>query len=186
MAELPITVVKLGGATCRDAEARWRALQAIGHLARRRPILVVPGGGAFADQVRLAQRAQGFSDDTAHWMAILAMDQVAHLIAGELDDAMLINRRLDIAAAHDAGKIPVLAPYAWMRATDTVPHSWDITSDSIAAFIAGELGAHELILVKPIDGPLEELVDRGFAAACRPELKVSTATPATLETVYAG
>ena len=79
----------------------------------------------------------------------------------------------------------MLAPYAWMRATDTLPHSWDITSDSIAAFIAADLGASELILVKPIDGPLEQLVDRGFAAACPPELKVSIATPATLEAVYA-
>jgi aspartokinase-like uncharacterized kinase len=92
----------------------------------------------------------------------------------------------EVAAAHDAGKIPVLAPYAWIRATDTLPHSWDITSDSIAAFIAGDLGAHELILVKPIDGSLDELVDRGFAALCPPGLRVRVVTPATLEAASAG
>ncbi len=155
-------------------------------LAKRRSILVVPGGGAFADQVRLAQRAQGFSDDVAHWMAILAMDQVAHLIVEELEGARLIHHQDDVATAHDAGKIPVLAPYAWMRATDALPHSWDITSDSIAAFIASEIGASELILVKQATDHWTGLVDPGFAAACSAGLKVSVATPAALEAVYAG
>ena len=185
MAEPPITVLKLGGASCRSAETRRKSLEAINHLARRRSILVVPGGGAFADQVRLAQSAQGFSDDVAHWLAILAMDQVAHLIAEELDGAELIHHRQDVATAHDAGRIPVLAPYAWMRATDALPHSWDIASDSIAAFIAHQIGAVELVLIKPTEGPLESLVDRGFAAACPPGLKVSIATPVTLEAVFA-
>ena len=186
MAELALTVIKLGGAICRDISTRQQALEAVGRVAPGRRILIVPGGGAFADQVRLAQRAQGFSDDAAHWMAILAMDQVAHLIADSLEGARLIDRREGVATAHRAGQIPVLAPYAWMRTTDTLPHSWDITSDSIAAFIAGDLGAHELILVKPIDGPLDELVDRGFAAACPPGLQVRIATPATLEAAPAG
>jgi aspartokinase-like uncharacterized kinase len=186
VAERTLTVVKLGGAICRDASARQRALEAVGRLAPGRRILIVPGGGAFADQVRITQRTQGFSDDAAHWMAILAMDQVAHLIAEELVGARLISHRKDVAATHDAGKIPVLAPYAWIRATDTLPHSWDITSDSIAAFIAGDLGAHELILVKSIDGPLDELVDRGFAASCPPGLRVRVVTPATLEAEPAG
>ena len=80
----------------------------------------------------------------------------------------------------DAGKVPVLAPHAWMRAADPLPHSWDITSDSIAAFIAGSLDASELILLKPVDGPVDALVDGGFAAACPPALRVRIATPATL------
>jgi acetylglutamate kinase len=67
-----------------------------------------------------------------------------------------------------------------MRAADPLPHSWDITSDSIAAFIAGALGAGELILLKPVDGPLDALVDRGFAGARPATLRVRIATPETL------
>jgi 5-(aminomethyl)-3-furanmethanol phosphate kinase len=186
VAELALTVIKLGGAISRDASTLQQALEAVGRLAPGRRLLIVPGGGAFADQVRITQRTQGFSDDTAHWMAILAMDQVAHLIAGQLAGARLIDRREDIAAAHDAGQIPVLAPYAWVRTADPLPHSWDITSDSIAAFIAHALGAHELVLVKPIEGPANELVDRGFAASCPPGLRVRVVTPATLEAAPAG
>jgi aspartokinase-like uncharacterized kinase len=159
---------------------RREALAAVSRLAKERRVLVVPGGGAFADEVRSSQRAQGFSDDIAHWMAILAMDQLARVIAAELEGAQLIHLRSEVDAVHHAGKIPVLAPHTWMRAADPLPHSWDITSDSIAAFIAGALGASELILLKPVNGPVDALVDRGFAAARPPGLRVSIATPATL------
>jgi 5-(aminomethyl)-3-furanmethanol phosphate kinase len=113
-------------------------------------------------------------------MAILAMDQLARVIAAELEGAQLVHLRNEVDAVHDAGKIPVLAPHAWLRAADPLPHSWDITSDSIAAYIAGVLEASELILLKPVDGPLEALVDRGFATTRPAGLPVRIATPATL------
>lgn len=180
MPEQGLTVLKVGGAVCREGPARKVALAAVRKLAERRRVLVIPGGGAFADDVRRAQRAQGFSEDTAHWMAILAMDQLARVIAAELEGAQLVHLRSEVDAVHDAGKIPVLAPHTWLRAADPLPHSWDITSDSIAAYIAGALEASELILLKPVDGPLETLVDRGFATTRPPGLRVSIATPATL------
>lgn len=180
MTEPGLTVLKLGGAVCREPSRREAALEAVRRLALARRLLVVPGGGAFADEVRASQLAQGFSDDMAHWMAILAMDQLARSIAAELEGAQIIHLRNEVEAVHDAGKIPVLAPHAWMRAADPLPHSWDITSDSIAAFIAGALGAGELILLKPVDGPLDALVDRGFAAARPAALRVRIATPETL------
>lgn len=180
-----LTVLKLGGAICREAAALRLALDVIARVATRRPLLVVPGGGAFADQVRRAQREQGFSDDAAHWMAILAMDQVAHMIAEQLEGARLITRPADVLAAHEADAIPVLAPYAWMRAVDPLPHSWDVTSDSIAAFIAGALAARELILLKPVQGSLDELVDRAFAVLRPTGLPVRIATPAALGVDFA-
>ena len=180
MAETRLTVLKIGGAVCRDAATRRDALSAVRRLARERRVLVVPGGGVFADEVRSSQGAQGFSDDVAHWMAILAMDQMARVIAGELDGAQLIHLRSEVGAVHEAGRIPVLAPHTWIRAEDPLPHSWDITSDSIAAFIAGSLGARELVLLKPVDGSVTAMTDRGFAKSCPPGLSVRIATPATL------
>ena len=43
----------------------------------------------------------------------------------------------------------MLAPSRWMRSADVLPHSWEVTSDSIAAFVAGALDAALLILIKP-------------------------------------
>ena len=49
-----------------------------------------------------------------------------------------------------------------MRSADVFPHSWEVTSDSIAAFVAGALDAARLILIKPATG-LSDTVDPYFA-----------------------
>jgi dihydroneopterin aldolase len=118
-------------------------------------------------------------------MAILAMDQVACLIADQLDGARLVRHRAEISPAHAAGTIPVLAPHGWMRSVDALPRTWDVTSDSIAAYIARDLEARELILLKPVDGELEELVDPAFESVRPAGLRVRAATPATLEALAA-
>jgi dihydroneopterin aldolase len=120
-------------------------------------------------------------------MAILAMDQYAHLIAGRLRGATLVASRDEIEGARSRGgrgkgarKIPVLAPYRWLREADPLPHSWDVTSDSIAAWVAGELGARRLILVKPA-GAAGELVDPFFQHALPPGIDHVIVTADQLE-----
>jgi len=105
----------------------------------RRPLLVVPGGGIFADAVR----QETVTDDAAHWMAIAAMEQYGWLIASQGMETT------NILAVPETTK--VFLPYVSMRQRDPLPHSWDITSDSIAAWIAAELGI-ELLLLKSVDG----------------------------------
>ena len=82
-------------------------------------------------------------------MAILAMDQYAHLIVSRMRDAVLVSNPAAMASTFDLDQIPVLAPYAWLRRDDPLPHSWQVTSDSIAAWIARAIGARRLLLVKP-------------------------------------
>jgi aspartokinase-like uncharacterized kinase len=89
------------------------------------------------------------SDEAAHWMAVLAMDQYAHLLASRLRSAELVAGPPDIAAVLARARLPVLAPSRWLRDVDPLPHSWDVTSDSIAAWVAGMVGARRLVLVKP-------------------------------------
>ena len=67
-----ILVVKFGGSSASSPDLkRWVA--AIEKA--RGPLVVVPGGGPFADTVRLYQRQIAYDDDAAHEMAILAMEQ---------------------------------------------------------------------------------------------------------------
>jgi hypothetical protein len=134
-----------------------KALTNAGRTAR---ILVVPGGGRFADTVRAFVRAESLSDDAAHWMAILGMEQYAHALAERIP-APLVEEPGGIRAALDGAGVAVLAPYRWMRAADVLPHTWDATSDSVAAFVAGALDAERLVLVKAVDGG-RELVDPCF------------------------
>ncbi len=109
--------------------------------SREAALLIVPGGGPFADTVRDIDRQVGLSDDAAHWMAILAMDQYAHLIASRLPSGEVVCGPDEIESALKRRRTPVLAPYQWMRDADPLPHSWDVTSDSISAWVAGQVGA---------------------------------------------
>ena len=157
-------VIKLGGSLLAHPR-HWRAtLDAIERGAAGDHSVVVPGGGPFADAVRIADARLDFGDDAAHWMAIMAMDQHAHAITAALARAALVEELAGIVAASEGGRIPVLAPYRWLRAVDPLPHSWDVTSDSLAAWIAGQLGASELVLIKP-PGSTGERVDAYFAGA---------------------
>ena len=68
----------------------------------------------------------------------------------------------EIYAALDAGLLPVLAPYRWLRAADPLPHSWSATSDSVAAWVAGAVGAKRVVLIKPVHGDPAKMVDPLF------------------------
>lgn len=173
-------VVKVGGAVVRDGHVLHDVLQSVASIASQRPLLVVPGGGEFADAVRTAQRRLGFADSTAHWMALQAMDQVAELLASLLPDGRVVGDTSGVAQALAAGALPVLAPANWMRAADILPHGWEVTSDSVAAFVAGALDAPELILVKRVDAPWEELVDGAMRDVMPRSLVVRAVTPAKL------
>jgi aspartokinase-like uncharacterized kinase len=162
------TVVKVGGGLLAYPEHFDALVSAVGAAARQRRLLVVPGGGPFADAVREVDRRLRLSDDAAHWMAVLAMDQHAHLVASRLPGGMLVTDPREIAAAFSAGvdgQVPVLAPYRWLREADALPHTWDVTSDSIAAWVAGASGARRLVLVKPPGASGSELVDAYFPRA---------------------
>jgi aspartokinase-like uncharacterized kinase len=160
-----LIVVKVGGGLIAAPGALDAVGAALAAAGRRRRIVVVPGGGPFADAVRDFGRRERLSDDAAHWMAILGMDQYAHVLAERIGGAVLVDEPGAIGTAIGAAGVAVLAPYRWMRAADVLPHSWRATSDSVAAFVAGALDAERLVLVKPVDGsPGPEMVDPCFAA----------------------
>jgi aspartokinase-like uncharacterized kinase len=147
-----LTVVKVGGGLVREAgdEALRTLCRAIGDAGARHPLLVVPGGAAFADAVREHDTRFGLRATTSHRMAILAMEQFGWLLCDLIRGGVPCT---DLASARAAarGKTPVLLPAA-LLAGDPLPASWRVTSDSIAAWVAGAAGAARLVLVKPVDG----------------------------------
>jgi len=160
-----VLVVKVGGGLLEHAGRLDAVLAEVARAGRDTPLLIVPGGGPFADAVREVDRRHHLSDDAAHWMAVLAMDQYAQLIASRVMAGTVVATQHGIAAAWDAGEIPVLAPYRWLREADPLPHSWDVTSDSIAAWVAGQVGARTLVLVKPPGAEGRGAVDAHFVQA---------------------
>jgi len=176
-----VAVVKVGGGLLGLSGAFDRVTRALAASAAGRSLLVVPGGGPFAETVRERCRELQIDADTAHWMAILGMDQYAHALASHIRGAALVERERDIPVALAAGRIPVLAPYQWLRAADPLPHSWDVTSDSIAAWLAGALGAARLILLKPVAGDPVKLADPYFPRALPPGIECQVVAPDNLQ-----
>ena len=163
-ADAPLIVIKIGGGLSALSGALDAVCGAVSDLGRTRRIVVVPGGGPFADAVRTFEASHGLSADAAHWMAILAMDQYAHVLAERIAGARMVEDPGAVEETLGKAGVAVLAPSRWMRAADVLPHTWQATSDSVAAFVAGALDAERLILVKPA-AESETTVDPCFRSA---------------------
>jgi aspartokinase-like uncharacterized kinase len=170
-------VVKVGGALLAHPAHFDRVLATLEEAAIARRLLIVPGGGPFADAVRQLDAHFKLSDDAAHWMAILAMDQYGQLLVSRLRTGELVPGRDEAAAALGRRRVPVLAPSRWLRDADPLPHSWDVTSDSIAAWVAGAVGARRLVLIKP-PGAGAGVVDRYFHRVLPGNLAPAAIVPA--------
>jgi 5-(aminomethyl)-3-furanmethanol phosphate kinase len=175
-----LIVVKLGGSLAfSDALKPW--LDALHECAGH--VVVVPGGGPFADAVRGAQPKMGFDERAAHHMALIAMEQYGRALVGLGNGLILAGSIAAIRRAVRDGYVPVWAPARMALCAKDVPSSWDMTSDSLAAWLAGKIGARCLLLVKQVGGPLNvhDLVARGivdplfarFLAAAEAEARVA-------------
>jgi len=102
-------------------------------------IMIVPGGSIFADAVRKVNA----SEEASHWMAILAMEQYGYYLA-DGSEAKLVEYL-------DVNEVTILLPYNLMRKKDELPHSWDVTSDTIAAWVALQVKSR-LIKATDVDG----------------------------------
>jgi aspartokinase-like uncharacterized kinase len=143
-------VLKIGGSLAEGASLPgWLAALSAGSGHA----VVVPGGGAFADTVRREQHRLGFSDRAANRMALLAMEQYA-LVLADLVPCLVPCRTIDeMRRALAAGGVPVWLPSTLALADPSIPESWEVTSDSLAAWLARRLGARCLVLVKSISAP---------------------------------
>ncbi|OFV68060.1 MAG: kinase, aspartokinase/uridylate kinase [Candidatus Syntrophoarchaeum caldarius] len=139
-----VIVIKVGGSLIDESNDLLECLKDI-VLKKDLNIVIVPGGGVFADQVR--RYTSNISDDASHLMAILAMDQYG-IYLGDTGGIRLIDRFEDLGRSNN---ISILLLSQIMRAHDPLPHTWDVTSDTIAAWVAKELGAKFLKLTD-VDG----------------------------------
>jgi aspartokinase-like uncharacterized kinase len=150
------TVVKVGGSFARFPRLAELAASLAEGAGK---IVVVPGGGPFADCVRAEQKRVGFDDATAHRMALLAMAQFGFVLAGFSPVLVPACGPEEVRKALADGKVPVWLPLQLIEGHPDVPETWDMTSDSLAAWLAGRLGAGRLLFVKRVSTP------RSFKAA---------------------
>jgi 5-(aminomethyl)-3-furanmethanol phosphate kinase len=155
-------VIKLGGSYASSAQLpHW--LDAIERCAGH--AILVPGGGPFADAVRTAQAAIGFDDRAAHRMALLAMEQYGLALASSRPRFRLANSAAQIRSTLAQRKVPVWSPARMALAVKDLPASWELTSDSLAAWLAKRLRLGRLLLVKHFSPPPDGLSAEKLAAA---------------------
>ena len=113
-------------------------------------IILIPGGGSYANFIRKIGGDLMLGDDLAHWIAIYSMNY----------NGIELNRKYpklecigELEKFQDAKKkFCIFLPYTYLREDDTLPHSWDVTSDSITIYIANKLNLNECYLIKDVEG----------------------------------
>jgi 5-(aminomethyl)-3-furanmethanol phosphate kinase len=164
-----IELIKFGGSLCRP-ESIHSAVSWLERQAQSHPIVVVCGGGAYADAVRSEQKRLGLNDLVAHRQALLAMEQTALYIQ---EFWRLTTGRI-IPISDSGAAMTLWSPRKIMFDQHAIPADWAITSDSLAAWLANQIHAQQLSLMKSLDigydqGNPAEWRDKGWVdgAFCR-------------------
>jgi len=144
-------IIKIGGSILQN-QAGKKLLKAFNALRKQFSFVILPGGGAFANLVREYHKKFQLSEDRSHWMAILCENILGFLILENLESGVPVFELSEIPKVIQAARIPVFLPFQHLFTQDPLPHSWEVTSDSIAAYLAEILKAQKLILVKDVDG----------------------------------
>src|SRR5574337_110523 len=144
-------VIKVGGSL-----GKWgglgKLLDSIAQWKGATKVLVIPGGGVFADLVRAEYRRVRLTERAAHRMAILAMDQYGLQLCDLASRAAPASSLNQVREVIRSGRLPVYLSSRSLARHDPFTHSWGVTSDSIAAYVAGRVGAKDLLLLKSVDG----------------------------------
>jgi aspartokinase-like uncharacterized kinase len=144
-----IQVIKLGGSLEKSRQ--------LGHCLNnisdcfKDPVVIVPGGGLFAKQIRQSQQYWQFNEVIAHQMAILAMQQMALLFQGLRPDFNCLQAVQCIQSALKKTAHIIWSPTINELNQAGINPSWAITSDSLAAWLATQLQASQLTLIKAAD-----------------------------------
>jgi aspartokinase-like uncharacterized kinase len=164
-------VIKLGGSLANYPQDLKGWLAALDEHGKGK-VVIVPGGGIFAAAVREAQKILDFDDAAAHAMGLRAMEQYGLMLCGLQKGLIPARTEAEIRNALQENQVPVWLPVQ-MLATQDIEPSWDVTSDSLAAWLARRLGAERLVLVKSCALPkgetaMAELSRKGIVDAAFP------------------
>jgi aspartokinase-like uncharacterized kinase len=140
-------VVKVGGSLFAWPELGAKLRAFLASLPAQN-VLLIPGGGATADAIRALDRVHQLGEEASHWLALAALSVNARFLQRLLPEAQIV------AEITDSG-VAILDPEPFFHADERrpghLPHSWQVTSDSLAIRVAALAQARELILLKSID-----------------------------------
>jgi 5-(aminomethyl)-3-furanmethanol phosphate kinase len=174
----PLSVVKLGGSLL-ELPGVWAKLRKWLDALHGPHILVV-GGGAIVEAIREVASLHRLDGELAHNLALKGMELNALVANALLTRSERVYAFSDCRRAYRDGLTPIIDPLWFLAKLDNeagpLPHSWDVTSDSVAARVASEFKATHLYLLKSCSAPqlqtweefaAEGIVDKWFPNEAR-------------------
>ena len=146
-------IVKIGGKILENKENLESTIAQFKHICENdivQKIIIIPGGGTYANFVRKIDEKISIGDELSHWMAIFAMNCNGIELSQKYNDIKYFDNLGELKKSN--GRIVIFLPYDFINQRDELLHSWDVTSDSITVYIAHQLGLKECFLIKDIDG----------------------------------
>lgn len=158
-----IVFAKLGGSIIRnqrDLNSTISQLEELVYIKKLiNKVVFIPGGGDYANFIRKIDQKLNIGKDLAHWAAILSMDSNALEIHTQFQKIQLISDFSELQAIlfdHSVSKAMIIFQcFKYLKKQDELPHSWDVTSDSIAIYMASKLNLDRCILIKNVDGIID-------------------------------
>ena len=151
------TIFKIGGSILEDFENVNSTISQLTYLYEKdviQKIIIIPGGGSFANFIRKIYDDLQFTDELAHWMSIISMNYNGIELGKKFPKLEVVE---DYEKLKETSKIfSIFLPYQFIKENDNLPHNWQVTSDSIALFMAKKLGLKECFLIKDVDGILDK------------------------------
>ena len=170
-------VLKIGGSLL-TANRLKKTLSTITQCKHRK-LIIVPGGSIFAQHIRNTQQQWKFNNNAAHKMALLAMEQYAYLMQSYAPPLQTTDTINGIKSIIKAQKIPLWLPSKMSNKATDIPCNWQISSDSLALWLAKRLHAKHMILIKSLDNQgmnARQLASKGIIDRAFPELMIGAKT----------
>ncbi len=185
---MSIAVLKLGGSLLDLSDLSVRIQSVFANLNGDRPLLICGGGNA-ADIVRRWHQCFRLDEERSHWLALVAIRLNQQLLLDLLPKLELVANRAAAESVWQRDRVPLLDLAEFMRTEEAsldvherLPHTWEVTSDSLAAWVTMRWPAERLILLKSVDLPNaqthdpEQLVKQGLIDSFLPQLTNSIPT----------
>jgi 5-(aminomethyl)-3-furanmethanol phosphate kinase len=159
-----IRILKVGGSLFDLPDLGPRLKEVLAALPPATNVLLA-GGGKIADAAAAMQTTHHLTEEATHWLCISALSTSSKILKTLLPIARLTHDTRDIKEAAPPS-LWILDSEQLLRRSDShqvvtsLPQNASVTTDSIAAAVAVELAASELLLLKSTDWPEEPTASR--------------------------
>ncbi|MFX1394040.1 MAG: hypothetical protein ACFFAH_10740 [Promethearchaeota archaeon] len=146
-------IVKIGGKILEDPEDLGSTISQLKHLLDKnsvQKIIIITGGGSYANFIRVIDQKLNIGNDLAHWMAVYAMNHNGKLLSEKYSFIKLFDDFTELQLSTEL--FSIFLPFNYLYKFDELPHSWDVTSDSIILYFTHKLELNKCFLIKDIDG----------------------------------